>query len=76
VQQPSRSIMPGWVRAKTQARGAGIETRKVWMLTEHDRPVRATTGDQPPHRDRFARSYGFADLRLSVEPQKRIGGFP
>ncbi|MCY1268172.1 hypothetical protein D9M68_351630 [compost metagenome] len=35
MRQRWRSIMPGWVSANVKARGARIDTRTVWALTEH-----------------------------------------
>lgn len=35
MREPSRSIMPGWVWANSKARGAWIDTWKVWALTEY-----------------------------------------
>jgi hypothetical protein len=80
VRQPSRSIMPGWVRARSRARGAWIDTRKVWALTEYAlscEPLPAAS-DSAKNRARSPADlwiYGFvqhlksalADLRKSVK---------
>jgi hypothetical protein len=64
VREPSRSIMPGWVWARSRARGAWIDARKVWALTEyaHSREPLPKASDSATIRARSPtdlRIYGF-----------------
>ncbi|MNT72301.1 hypothetical protein D3C72_2108850 [compost metagenome] len=80
MREPPRSIMPGWVWANSKARGAWIDTRKVWALTEyaHSRELLPAASDSATIRARSPtdlRIYGFlqnqksalADFRKSVK---------